>query len=173
MSQERIFITGSTGFIGSHVIDVALKAGYRVRLSVRKDTQITLLKSIFPTGKLEFVIVPDISQRDAFQGLLDDVDYIFHLASPMPGKGQDIQKDYVEPAVNGTESILLAASRYPRVKKVVIMSSLLSIIPMGAIQKPGIFISGKVTNCNLASPLSKSSKLKHRRDRFFRPYRRH
>jgi nucleoside-diphosphate-sugar epimerase len=74
----------------------------------------------------------------------------------MPGKGQDIQKDYVEPAVNGTESILVAASQLPQVKKVVIMSSVLSIIPMGAIQKPGVFISGKAASHIL--PLNKLKK---------------
>jgi nucleoside-diphosphate-sugar epimerase len=147
MAQERIFITGSTGFIGSHVVDMALKSGYRVRLSVRRDTQITLLKELFPNflDHMEFVVVPDITKPGAFKGLLNGVDYIFHLASPMPGKGDDIVKDYVEPAVQGTESILLAANDAPQVKKVVIMASVLSIIPMGAIRKPGLHISGNLT----------------------------
>jgi nucleoside-diphosphate-sugar epimerase len=146
MSQERIFITGATGFIGSHLVDVSLKSGYRVRLSVRRDTQIPFLKELFSDflEQLEFVVVPDITKPDAFKGSLNGVDHIFHLASPMPGKGDDLVKDYVEPAVQGTESILFAANEAPQVKKVVIMASVLSIIPMGAIRKPGIYISGKL-----------------------------
>ena len=145
MSSEVIFITGSTGFIGSQVVQVSLDSGYHVRLAVRRDSQIALLKQLFSDfiDKVEFVVVSDITERDAFLHCLDGVDYIFHLASPMPGKGQALQRDYIDPAVQGTESILLAASQIPRVKKVVIMSSLLSIIPMGAIRKPGLLVSGK------------------------------
>jgi hypothetical protein len=36
MPDLTVFITGSTGFIGSHVANAALAAGYRVRLGIRK-----------------------------------------------------------------------------------------------------------------------------------------
>jgi uncharacterized protein YbjT (DUF2867 family) len=39
MSSPITFITGATGFIGSHVVKDALAAGTRVRLSVRKEEQ--------------------------------------------------------------------------------------------------------------------------------------
>ena len=37
MGDELVFITGASGFIGSHVTDQILKSGYRARLSVRKE----------------------------------------------------------------------------------------------------------------------------------------
>jgi nucleoside-diphosphate-sugar epimerase len=38
MSSGLIFITGATGFIGVTTADAALKAGYRLRISVRKKS---------------------------------------------------------------------------------------------------------------------------------------
>jgi len=34
----ELAITGATGFIGSHVVDVALVLGYHVRILVRRDS---------------------------------------------------------------------------------------------------------------------------------------
>ena len=97
MPNSLIFITGASGFIGSHVVAASLKAGYRVRLSIRKAEQEQTLKELFPgfSSKIETVVVPDITSTAAFRSALDDVDYIFHLASPMPGKGSEIGRAHV------------------------------------------------------------------------------
>ncbi|KAE8354580.1 hypothetical protein BDV28DRAFT_146949 [Aspergillus coremiiformis] len=131
MSDALVFVTGSTGFIGSHVVAAILKAGYRVRLSIRRAEQEATLRQYFPefNDKIETCIVSDITQRDSFHEALQGVDYVFHIASPMPGKGTDFQNDYIDPAVNGTESILYAALEFPQIKKVVIESSILALVP--------------------------------------------
>ncbi|KAK3358013.1 hypothetical protein B0T25DRAFT_605423 [Lasiosphaeria hispida] len=142
-SQILIFITGGTGFIGSHVVQDTLKAGHRARLTVRKAAQIDELESRFApyASQLEFVVISDITDTAALRaGLSDDVQYIFHLASPMPGKGDDFKTEYLQPAVKGTEAILEAAAAAPSVKKIVIISSLLALIPLGALQTPGLHI---------------------------------
>ncbi|UKZ72558.1 hypothetical protein TrVFT333_000190 [Trichoderma virens FT-333] len=132
MSSKLAFVTGATGFIGSQVVTSALNDGYNVRLSVRKAEQIEGLKEIFRNhvSRLEFVVVPDISKPQAFDDALDNVQVIFHIASPMPGKGADLHKDYLDPAVRGTVSVLESARKIPSVKKVVIMSSILGIGPL-------------------------------------------
>jgi nucleoside-diphosphate-sugar epimerase len=144
MAPKLIFITGATGFIGSQVVASALNDGYRVRLSVRKAEQVEKLEALFlsHSSMLEFVIVPDITKMDAFDGKLDGVNYVFHLASPMPGKGSDVRLDYVDPAVQGTESMLHAAKSAPSVERVVVMASMLSLIPMGALRSPGLVVKG-------------------------------
>ncbi|KAM0523001.1 hypothetical protein ACHAPE_001492 [Trichoderma viride] len=126
------FVTGATGFIGSQVVASALKDGYNVRVSVRKAEQIDTLKGIFhnDVSRLQFVVVPDISVAGAFDKALDDVKVVFHLASPMPGKGADLQKDYLEPARNGTLSILESAKKVGSIEKVIVMSSILGIGPV-------------------------------------------
>jgi len=143
MMLSIIFITGSTGFIGSQTLQDTLQAGHRIRLSIRREGQVDEVKKRFPdhVSQLEFVLIPDIGDRTALRAALkNDVDYIFHLASPMPGKGQDFKTEYLTPAVNGMEAILNAAAEAPSVKRVVIMSSLLALIPLGGLQIPGLEI---------------------------------
>jgi nucleoside-diphosphate-sugar epimerase len=88
MGGELVLITGGTGFIGFAVVLEALKAGYRVRISVRRASQAEELKShhlIVPFAtKLEFVVVPDVTVSGAFDNFLEGVSYIEHIASPVP-----------------------------------------------------------------------------------------
>ena len=145
MSSPITFITGATGFIGSHVVKNALAAGTRVRLSVRKEEQVETLKQLFSAepNQLEFVVIPDISKPEAFKGKLDGVEHVLHLASPMPGKGEDFQSDYLKPAVEGTESVLEAAKASSSVKRVVVTSSVLSVIPLGQMNATDLHIKGE------------------------------
>ncbi|TDZ18236.1 putative uncharacterized oxidoreductase [Colletotrichum orbiculare MAFF 240422] len=132
MSGSLVFVTGATGFIGSQVVDFTLKAGYRVRLSVRRQEQIQTLKDTFSAypDKLEFIIVTDFTKPGAFDEAVAGVDYVVHVASPMVGKGVDFQRDYIDPAVEGTLSVLEAAKTTPSVKRVLIMSSILALVPL-------------------------------------------
>ena len=146
-SSPVTFITGATGFIGSHVVKNALASGTRVRLSVRKEEQTQTLKQLFSAepSQLEFVVIPDISNPEAFKGKLDDVEHVLHLASPMPGKGEDFKSDYLKPAVEGTVSILKAAKASSSVKRVVVTSSVLAVIPLGTMNASDLHIKGEST----------------------------
>ncbi|KAH6612576.1 NAD dependent epimerase/dehydratase [Boeremia exigua] len=157
MSQSLIFITGATGFIGSHVVSQALAAGYKVRLSVRKEAQIAPLRKQFSKNEaqLEFVNIADFTSPNAFAEALQDVTYVFHLASPMPGKGTDFEKDYVEPAVQGTISLLDAAKKFDTIKRVVIVSSVLALIPLDALAT-GQFVAKEGLNESIAVDLKMS-----------------
>lgn len=145
MTSSRIFITGATGFIGSQVAAFTLRAGHHVRLSVRSEGQIQLLKSRFSehARQLEFVVITDLSNSDSIKNALGGVEYIFHLASPMVGKGSDFKTGYVDPAVKGTISILDAAAASPAVKRVVVVSSGFAFMPMGGFAMPGLKVYGK------------------------------
>ncbi|OBR14497.1 NAD dependent epimerase/dehydratase [Colletotrichum higginsianum IMI 349063] len=125
MSQSLIFITGATGFIGAHVVAQTLEAGHHVRLSVRKESQISSLKQLFAghEAKLDFAVIPDLTKPGAFDQALQGAEYVFHLASPMPGKGSDFKTDYLGPAVEGTNALLDAAKAVPSIKRVVVMAS--------------------------------------------------
>lgn len=88
-------------------------------------------------------MVQDIASRNAFDGTLADVDAILHLASPLPGKGSDLHKDYLEPAIRGTLSILEAATMAPSVKRVIIMSSVLALAPVSILVQTGGSVKGR------------------------------
>lgn len=149
-SSEVVFITGATGFIGSHVVNYTLKAGYKVRLSIRRKEQEQSIRAWLqgPVENVEFIHIPDLAKPGAFQGALDGVDDIFHLASPLPGKGNDVKKDYVEPAVTGTTAILEEAKQHERIRFVVVVSSILALIPMGGIRKPPVVPKGLSSDAN-------------------------
>lgn len=150
MAQEKLFITGATGFIGSHVVQGALERGHHVRVSVRRDSQAETLKQLFAahSEKLEVVVVPDITHPDAFKHCLDAVDSILHIASPMPGKGEDFQTEYLDPAVRGTEAIFNAAQAAGSVKRVVITSSILACIPLGQMDAPDLVVKGETSSAS-------------------------
>ncbi|KAK9242947.1 hypothetical protein V1506DRAFT_555751 [Lipomyces tetrasporus] len=133
MAGELVFITGATGHVGFAVLVAALKSGYRVRATVRCQGQIEDIRShrsIKPfVENLDFVIVPDITALGAFDGTLHDVTYIEHIASPLPNPTEDPENDIIIPAVQGTTSILSPALRIESVRRVVITSSAVAVVP--------------------------------------------
>lgn len=144
MSDSLIFITGTSGFIGSQVVDLALKEGYRARVSVRREAQIADIRSWYPgeANRLDFVVIPDLTDVTALKSALAGVDYVIHVASPMPSKtATDLQKDYVYPAVQNTTSLLDAAAETPTVKRIIITASVVSTIPQGGIANPDVVAS--------------------------------
>ncbi|RHZ64929.1 putative 3-beta hydroxysteroid dehydrogenase/isomerase [Aspergillus thermomutatus] len=138
MPSGLIFITGATGFIGSAVALTALKAGYRLRISIRKESQIPKLKKLLAQfeHQVEFIVVPDITQESSFAGKLDGVDYVLHLASPLP-HGTN-KETYFGPAVKGTTAILREAAKVSSIKRVVITSSIAALIPLTGVPEGGV-----------------------------------
>jgi nucleoside-diphosphate-sugar epimerase len=128
MSKSTIFITGATGFIGAQVTLSALRAGYNVKLSVRREAQISPLRDAFPeyTDNVSFVLVPDYTKPEAFDTALQGVDYVIHVASPLPNGNEDL----LTPAVKGTVSVLEAALKVKNIKKVVVTASVASLVPL-------------------------------------------
>lgn len=131
MSAGLIFITGATGFVGTTIALNALSANYNLRISVRQASQIALVKRTLKTSpeRLEFVVVPDITDPTCFAGKLDGADYVIHVASPYIHNGTE-KAAVFGPAVKGTMAILEEAKRVDSVKKVVITSSAAALLPV-------------------------------------------
>jgi len=139
MSGELVLITGGTGLVGIKTIQLALKAGYSVRAAVRSQAKADAVlatptvKAINPGSRLSFVIVPDILADNAYDKAVEGVKYILHLASPVV-KGEGFTPDQfdshlIAPALKGTSSILEAAYKVQGIKRIVITSSEVAIIP--------------------------------------------
>ncbi|KAB8259463.1 hypothetical protein BDV32DRAFT_159234 [Aspergillus pseudonomiae] len=133
-----IFITGASGFIGFEVAFQALHAGYRLRLSVREHGSIPKLQQALSghSDRVEFVVVPDITVPGCFDRFLHGATYVIHVASPLAFAGGDIYT----PAVRGTKSILSAALQVNTIKRVVLTSSALALIP-GDHRRDGLVVS--------------------------------
>lgn len=139
MSSDLILITGGTGLIGIKTIQLALKDGYTVRAAVRSQAKADLvlatptIKTLNPGSALTFTIVPDILAPSAYDIAVQGVKYILHVASPIiKGEGftpEQYESELIAPAIKGTESILEAAYKTPGIKRIVITSSEVAIIP--------------------------------------------
>ena len=67
----RLAVTGGTGFVGAHLIDVALAAGHEVKALTRRDQP--------PRDGVEW-IGGDLQDRSALERLVRDVDAVIHVA---------------------------------------------------------------------------------------------
>ncbi len=127
---HTVFVSGATGFIAAHTIAQLLAAGHRVRGSVRSTRNADALAPLraLPGAaeRLEFVEA-DLLAPDAFAGQLDGCDVVLHMASPYALDAKDPQRDLVDPAVNGTTSMLTACLNTPGVRRVVLTSSMAAV----------------------------------------------
>ncbi|KAL3478888.1 NAD(P)-binding protein [Aspergillus californicus] len=128
--MTRTLLTGGSGFIAAHVLNALLKHGHSVVTTVRSQKKADQIKASHPgmsKENLDFVIVPDISAAVAFdQAVVSDPPFeaVIHTASPFRLNVQDVKKDILDPAVNGTVGLLKAIkNNAPSVKRVVVTSS--------------------------------------------------
>jgi nucleoside-diphosphate-sugar epimerase len=94
----KLAVTGGTGFIGSHLLDVALAAGHQVNALTRRDQP--------PREHLRW-IAGDMSDRAALEQLVDGVDAIIHVAGTI---SSPTAAGFELGNVAGTLSMLAAAT---------------------------------------------------------------
>jgi dTDP-L-rhamnose 4-epimerase len=129
---ERVLITGGAGFIGSHVAEELLRAGYSVRaLDV-------LVEQVHDGQQRPGYLDPDVElipgdvrNPEVVRGALEGMDAVLHLAARV-GVGQSMyeQSEYAGANTLGT-SVLLEALLERPVRKLVVASSM-SIYGEGA-----------------------------------------
>lgn len=136
MGKQTVVITGATGFIGGRVLQLLLQEDYNVRIVVRsagKKEYLLANPDLKGIEKAEFLVVPDLLAPGALDKAATKADSIIHLASPIPLHGDippERQHDeLIVPAVNATLRALEAAQKSGTVKRVVITSSAVAIVP--------------------------------------------
>jgi dTDP-L-rhamnose 4-epimerase len=88
--SSRVLITGGAGFIGAHLAQELLTAGYSVRILDKLDEQVHSSKTrpSYLDDDVE-LIVGDIADRDAVRKALTGVEMVCHLAANV-GVGQSM-----------------------------------------------------------------------------------
>ena len=128
-------MTGASGYMGYRALVLALEAGYRVRAAVRSQAKAEIIlaapsiKALAPGSKLDFTIVPDIVADGAYDDAVKDVNAILHIASPPPIPTDDYERDIIVPSIKGILNILKASAKELSVKRIVITSSIIAVIP--------------------------------------------
>ncbi|ENH73594.1 hypothetical protein FOC1_g10002844 [Fusarium oxysporum f. sp. cubense race 1] len=132
MSPQLLVITGVSGHVGFRVLVEALSRGYKARAVIRNASQADQIKAVDCVkpylNQVEFTVVPDLLVPGAFDNVLDGADGAVHVASPLPSASQEFKRDLIEPAVNATLGILKAAKKVSTIKRVVVTSSIASLI---------------------------------------------
>ena len=80
---SHILVTGGTGFLGAHVVDLLLERGIAVVVTARSESKAKDLLQRRSRFKdlLEVVVTGDLGAVGAFDDLAKDVDVIIHCAS--------------------------------------------------------------------------------------------
>jgi len=132
--MTRVLLTGGSGFIAAHVLDILLEHGHSVVTTVRSEEKAQKIREAHPDtpkSKLDFRIVEDIAQEGAFDEAvkIDGLEAVIHTASPFHFNVTDNKKDLLDPAIIGTTGLLKSIKKNATtVKRVVITSSFASII---------------------------------------------
>ncbi|GAB7363644.1 hypothetical protein MBLNU230_g4214t1 [Neophaeotheca triangularis] len=141
--MTRVLLTGGSGFIAAHVLDILLEQGHSVVTTVRSQSKADKIKEAHPKAgsNLSFAIVEDIAQEGAFdKAVVSDPPFeaVIHTASPFHFNVTDVQKELLDPAIIGTTGILKSIKKSaPSVKRVVITSSFASIVDGFKGTRPG------------------------------------
>ena len=109
-------VTGGSGFVGSHLVDLLLEKGHRVKCLVRKTSDLKWLNNrdveIYDCG---------LDRSAELDNVLSDADYLFHVAGVVKSKSDE---GYVKGNVTTTENLLETLLKVnTNIKRIVVVSS--------------------------------------------------
>jgi len=123
---STVLITGGAGFIGSHLADELLAAGYRVRALDNLNEQVHGKERVRPSylHKDVELIAGDVRDHAAVRKALSGVDAVYHFAAAV-GVGQSMYEIAEYTSVNnlGTAVLLEELSKKP-VERLIVASSM-------------------------------------------------
>ncbi|KAJ4481088.1 hypothetical protein J3R30DRAFT_3681914 [Lentinula aciculospora] len=124
MPSDVIFLTGATGFLGSHILNQLLAKGHNVKVAIREKKAVQF-KKLYESyqSQLEIVIIDDISTAQ-FPEALKGVKAIIHTAAPLAYYVTDAEGQ-LKGAVEGVLNVLRQAEK-AGVHKVVVTSTILT-----------------------------------------------
>src|ERR1700751_2678354 len=112
----KVFVTGSTGFLGSHVARALLNSGAELRLLVRSSSRLDNIADLHSEQ-----VVGDLRDIDSLKRGMSGCDVVFHVAADYrlwSLNGRELYDSNVE----GTRNILNAA-QHALIRRVVYTSS--------------------------------------------------
>lgn len=114
--MSKVLLTGGSGFIAAHVLDILLQHGHSVITTVRSEEKAENIKKAHPQAgdKLQTRIVKDIAVEGAFDEAvksIEGLDAVIHTASPFHFNVTDVKKDLLDPAIIGMWDFLTGLVR--------------------------------------------------------------
>lgn len=121
----RCLVTGGAGFIGSHIVERLLDLGHSVVVVDNFSTgRPENLAHLGGAGERLRVFQRDLAEAGALDGVLDGVEWVFHLAA-LADIVPSIQRpmDYFHANVDGTANLLEALRAHGGIKRLVYAAS--------------------------------------------------
>jgi len=122
--MEKVLVTGADGFIGSHLVEMLLEKGYKVRALCQYNSfnDWGWMEQIPQTSNLE-IVSGDIRDPHFCKETTKGIDFVFHLAALIAIPYSYIAPDsYVDTNVKGTLNICQAAKEN-KVQRVIVTST--------------------------------------------------
>ena len=112
----QALVTGASGFIGSHLVELLIKHGYTVRCLLRTTSSTAWLKGLDVD-----IVYGDIFDSAALRAAVQGVDYVYHSAGLTKARKKE---EYFHANTDGTRMMLEAATTVnPGLKRFVFVSS--------------------------------------------------
>src|SRR4051812_47147038 len=126
MPDQRVLVTGGSGFIGAHCIKRLHQDGYAVRTTVRSLSRESEVRELVGDGGELDIVAADLTADDGWAEAAAGCDYVLHVASPFPLGQPKHEDELIVPARDGALRVLRAA-REAGVRRVVLTSSFAAI----------------------------------------------
>lgn len=150
--SKPVMVTGANGYVASWLVKKLLEDGITVHAAVRdpkNDTKIGHLKEAAAQtkGEIKF-FASDLLKPNSYKEAMEGCELVFHTASPFTNNYKDAQKELIDPAVLGTENVLVTANEVASVKRIVVTSSCAAIYTdaIDSVNAPGGQLTEEVWN---------------------------
>ncbi len=125
MNSPTAFVTGGTGFIGSHLVERLLSRGYTVRCLIRNPDKPGYLKNL-PVE----LFTGDLFSSDVLERAISGADFVYHVAGVVGSRNKE---GFYKHNKDGTRNIIEIVSRAnPGLKKLIFVSSGAAVGPATA-----------------------------------------
>ncbi|MDJ0787387.1 MAG: NAD-dependent epimerase/dehydratase family protein [Myxococcota bacterium] len=170
---QRALVTGANGFIGAHVAAELGREGYRVRGTLRdleqaEGTRQAIRRAGWPDASEVELVAAELERPEDWEGALDGIDVVVHVASPLPILQPDDPDELVKPARDGALNVLEAARR-AGVARFVMTSSHAAVCGSPARDGQGVYTEDDWTDLSdpTVTPYNRSKTIAERAARQF------
>ncbi|MBN1538643.1 MAG: NAD-dependent epimerase/dehydratase family protein, partial [Candidatus Thermoplasmatota archaeon] len=106
--DDAVLVTGGTGFLGSHLVDVLVGRGYRVKVLARENSSTSYIDGYVKSGNVE-LFRGDVTRSDSLLGMADGCFAAYHVAALSRDWGP--RKEFQRVNVGGTKNVVTECLR--------------------------------------------------------------